>query len=228
MQQREAAMASNGKVGKGALAKALIVTAEVMGFELSELAAEDMARELAQYPAKAVAAALQRCKRELSGRLTLAAILARIDDGHPGAEEAWAIASKAQREESTIVWTDEICEAHAVARSLLEQGDAVGARMAFRETYTGLLQEARDARRAPNWTVSMGTAKEADPIIAAVEKGRLSADYARRLVHPGLPDFDRFDRRLRAVEKLPELPAANEQGLEEIAGLASEIGRRVP
>lgn len=211
------------------LAKAVIVTAEVMGHELSPLAAEAMARELAAYPSRSVLDALRRCQRELSGRLTLAAVLQRIEDGHPGAEEAWAIASKALSEAATIVWTDEICEAYSVASGLLTQGDAVAARMAFRETYTRLLQEARDKRQAPRWTASIGTDKEADPIVVAVEKGRLAADYARRLVHPGLPGFDRYDKRLAAVEQRPALPEGEDgdDNLEAVSALTSGIGRTI-
>lgn len=182
------------------LAKAVIVTAEVMGHELTPLAAEAMAHELASYPPDAVAAALRRCQREQSGRLTLAAIIARIDDGHPGVEEAWAMCPR--DEDVTVVWTDEICAAYGVASPLIREGDQVAARMAFKESYTRLLQEARDEKRPAHWTVSVGHSLNGrcEPIVAAVEKGRLPADFARQHVYQGLPNFEQFDRRLQAVE----------------------------
>ena len=193
-------MMARGNAARVDLAKALIVTAEVMGHELSPLAAEAMADELASYPPAAVAAALRRCQREQSGRLTLAAVIARIDDGHPGVEEAWAMCPRS--EDTTVVWTDEICAAYGVASPLLAEGDAVAARMAFKEAYARLLQEARDEKRAAKWTVSLGHARDGrcEPVVAAVEKGRLPADFARQYVYPGLPNFERYEKRLEAVE----------------------------
>ena len=73
------------------LLQALAVTAELTGTELSEPAARVMANDLAAYPVQQVLGALTRCRRELKGRLTVAAILERLDDGRPGPNEAWAM-----------------------------------------------------------------------------------------------------------------------------------------
>lgn len=156
------------------LAKALIVTAEMCGTELSRNAALAMVRELAEYDPDAVAKALKRCAREVTGRITLAAVIARIEDGHPGAEEAWALCPR--DEAATVVWTDEIAEAFGVASSLLRDGDAVGARMAFRETYSRLTQEARDAGRRARWNVSLGhdVSGRKRAVLDAVKRGRLT------------------------------------------------------
>lgn len=217
-------MGGDTRVG---LAKAVIVTAEVMGHELSPLAAEAMARELATYPAAAVLGALRRCQRELTGRLTLAAILHRIDDGHLGLEEAWALCPR--DEDQTVVWTGEIAGAFFVARPLLQQGDQVAARMAFRECYTRLLQEARNERRAAVWTVSQGHDKAGvcEPVVAAVEKGRLEPDYAQVFVHPGLPDFERYEKRLNAAEGAQALALGDLDVSAEVAALTAAIGRMV-
>lgn len=181
------------------LAKAVIITAEVMGHELSAVAAEAMADELSGYPPAAVAAALKRCQRECMGRLTLAVILQRIDDGHPGPEEAWALCSR--DEATTVVLTDEIAAAFGIACPVLDAGDEVGARMAFRETYTRLLQQARDERRRAKWWPALGSPSGRGPaILDAVEKGRLTPDHARLVLDPGLPDYDRIEKRLAAIE----------------------------
>src|SRR3990167_9980819 len=79
-----------GAVKRSDLLRGVVVTGEVCGTDLSNPAAEVMVRELEQYPIDAVVSALKRCRREVTGRLSLATIIARIDDGHPGAEEAWA------------------------------------------------------------------------------------------------------------------------------------------
>lgn len=166
------------------LAAALIVTAEVMGSELSTTAAKAMVRELESYPPGAVASALKRCQRELGGRLTLAAILQRIDDGWPAPEAAWALCQPARDESNTVVWTDEIAQAFGIARELLKQGDHVAARMAFLEDYRESLRAARAESRLPRWWASLGhdRAGRASVVLDAVERRQLTADYARELV----------------------------------------------
>ena len=91
------------------------------------------------------------------------------NDGRPGAEEAWSIGLLSDDEDASVVWTDEIAQAMGVAQPVLRNGDKVGARMAFREAYERLVQEARAARRPVIWTVTQGL----DPrrIACAVEQG---------------------------------------------------------
>jgi hypothetical protein len=164
------------------LAKALIVTSEVMGAELSPAAAEAMARELVTRDRRHVWAALQRCQRELVGRLSLARVLERMPGQHVGAEEAWALCPRS--EDQTVVWTEEIAQAFGAAAPLLAQGDAVAARMAFRETYARLVAEARANGQQPRWWPSLGhdARGRAVPIQQAVESGRLSADAAQSVI----------------------------------------------
>jgi hypothetical protein len=170
---------------------ALVVTADVMGHELGERAAEDMARELSAYPLAAVGHALRRCKHEVTGRLTLAQIIQRIDDGHLGVEQAWALAQQARDEANTVVWTEEIAEAFGSAAPLLTEGDAVGARMAFKESYAALLLEARGAKQAAKWRVSLGHDPDgrARALGDAVERGRIAPSFAEWM----LPTGERFD-----------------------------------
>lgn len=164
------------------IVKQLVVAAEVMGWPLSEVAAEVIARELEPYGAEESAKAIRACMRA-GGKLTLDAIVSRIDFGHPGPEEAWAMCPR--DEASTVVWTDEIAEAFGVAAPLLET-DEVGARMAFRETYTRLLQQARDERRRPKWNASLGhdRAGRESALRDAVALGRLSRGHAEAIVGP--------------------------------------------
>lgn len=101
------------------------------------------------------------------------------DDGRPGPEEAWAMAVKSQDEAVTMVWTAEMAEALAVCRPLLDAGDDVGARMAFKEAYTRMVNDARQARARPVWAVSLGhNAAGRDAVLLPhVEAGRISRDY---------------------------------------------------
>jgi hypothetical protein len=128
------------------LALAITATAEVLGQTLTADAAEMMADDLSEYPVPVVASALKSCRRELSGKLTLAAILQRVQaaDGRPGKDEAWAIAIATSDEFETVVLTDEIQLALAAAKPVLDAGDKIGARMAFISAYERLVSQARE------------------------------------------------------------------------------------
>lgn len=131
---------------------------------------------------------------------------ALADDGRPGAEEAWALALRSADEADTVVWTSETAEAFGVCRPILEARDKVGARMAFREAYERLVDEARRARRRPTWLVSEGfdPAMRVAAITDAVHRGLLASNDFPMLPAPraavallenstesGIPDFAR-------------------------------------
>lgn len=164
------------------LALAIVATAEVLGQTLTADAAELMADDLADYPAEAVGAALKACRRQLAGKLTLAAILERVQaaDGRPGKDEAWSIGLSSSDEFETVVLTEEIRQAMAAAAPILKVGDKVGARMAFLSTYERLVQQARGAAVPVSWSISVGF--DAQRRIAAVEQaerlGRVSPAIA--------------------------------------------------
>src|SRR5690606_24450290 len=68
------------------IAQIVAATAEVLGQEITATAAEMIATDLVEYPDQMIADALKACRRELTGKLTLAAILDRAHaaDGRPG------------------------------------------------------------------------------------------------------------------------------------------------
>ena len=188
--------------------RALAVTVELTGTQLSEAAARVMAEDLGQYPEDEVLAALARCRRELKGKLTIADVLDKLPGGHPGAEEAWSLCGRCLNNEAlSVVWTQEMAQAFGSALGL--QVDPVAARMAFKEVYVGLIAQARLEGRAPAWTVSPGTDKDARElaILDAMEKGRITANYARAVLPYHREDVA-LDARLlaltsRAVKALP-------------------------
>lgn len=115
----------------------------------------------------------------------LAQIEARVaHDGRPGAEEAWATAFRSADEGETIVWTAETAEAYGIALPIIQAGDEVGGRMAFKEAYNRLVDEARRDRRVATWSASLGhdTERRDRAIAAAVAAGQL--DHAQ---YPALP-----------------------------------------
>jgi len=169
-----------------AILQAMAVTCELTGTQLSEGAARVMARDLAAYPEGQVLGALDRCRKELRGRLTLADILTRLDDGRPGPEEAWAIVSPSlQDERVTVVWTEEMALASGPAMAIM--GDPIAARMAFLESYRRLVQQARDEGKEVIWMPCMGwdVAGRVGPLHEAVRLGRLTRKHVTALLPPG-------------------------------------------
>jgi len=173
------------------LAAALCATAETLGHAISANAAELMAEDLAEYGMEDIAAALRACRKELTGKLTLAAILQRVQaaDGRPEPNEAWSLALAASDEFDSVVLTDEIQLALGAARAILDAGDKVGARMSFLSAYQRLIDTARREGRPVKWSLSPGF----DPqrrLMAVEEAGRLGRlpapvvqEYREQLTH---------------------------------------------
>lgn len=162
--------------------EAVTVVAELTGTQLSDAAKAAMVEDLLAYPEQAVMVALGRCRRELTGRLTPAAIIERMEgaDGRPTGNEAWAIALQSSDESATVVWNDEIAEAMGEARAVLNSGDDVGARMAFRDAYDRIVRERRQQGRAVVWYPSLGHDPNGrvDAVERAVTQGRLTQKQA--------------------------------------------------
>ncbi len=160
------------------LVKGLMATAEVIGDQLRPTAAAYMVQDLSCYSMAVLDRALAGCRRELKGRLSLAAVLERIDDGHPAPNEAWAVAIQAADERNTVVWTTLTQQAWNTALPLVQAGDKIAARPAFLETYGRLLKDARAARLPAVYTPSLGfdlTSRNA-ALTDAVSKGLLAHD----------------------------------------------------
>lgn len=178
-------------MGSITLIQALAVTAELTGTNLSESAATVLVNDLSRYSEAQVLGALTRCRKELRGRLTIADVIQRLDDGRPGPEEAWAMLPR--DEATTVVWTKEMSGAWGVAMPLIASGDIIAARMAFLERYRMLMQQARDQGVPVAWEVTLGhdRAARAGPILDAIDKGRLPQSVAIALLPP-----EEFDHRV--------------------------------
>jgi len=166
--------------------------AETVGKPLAPPAIALMARTLEAYPEALVAKALERCSRECRHRLTLADVLDRIPGGHPGVEEAWAIARQARDEGATVVWTKPMSEAWGIAAP---DPNDITARLAFKDAYQRLVAEA--PRGLPLWGVSLGhdAGLRYRAVCDAEEVGRLPRGEHERmgLLPPGA------EPRLRAL-----------------------------
>ena len=107
-----------------------------------------------------------------------------VNDGRPGDEEAWAISRKAMDELDTVVWTEEMRQAFGICRPVLEAGDEIGARMAFKQSYARMVSEARARRELAVWSCSLGDDKERRMIAIerAVKEGKISQFSAAGLL----------------------------------------------
>jgi hypothetical protein len=200
---------------KPEIVKAVMVTAELTGTNLSEPAAVALVEHLSEYDTAAVLAALHRCRLELKGALTLAAVLDRLDDGHLGPEQAWALVA-GLRESQTVVWTHEIAAAWLTIRHLT---DRVAARLAFLEDYRQRLAKARSCHQAPRWQVSEGedATQRRTPILEAMEARRLTPaqvqaalppyEWPAHLARPALPPAPAEDHRADLKALLAEIAA---------------------
>jgi hypothetical protein len=154
-------------------------------------------RALAKYDLKTVRAGFDAHVRDPQrGRFVPnpADIVAQIEgiaaeDGRPGPDEAWATANQARSEDATVVWTAETMAAWSICKSLIDSGDAVAARMAFKEAYTRLVEEARTLRMPASWQTSLGhdTGLRDIAIRAAVEDGRLNRSELLAIGAPAVP-----------------------------------------
>lgn len=131
---------------------------------------------------------------------------AAAQDGRPEADEAWAIAMRADDEAVTVVWTDEISQALSAARPVLANGDEVGARMAFKAAYGRLVTKARKEMRPVRWVASLGhdVAQREDALKQAVTQGQLPAPHVAALLPPPAPMAGMADDDI-AAENLARL-----------------------
>ncbi|SNY95540.1 hypothetical protein [Halomonas sp. hl-4] len=192
------------KIDAEELLEQLYATAEVLGSEIKPAAASLMIRDLRQYERGEVEQALARCRSEISGRLTLAAILERIPsaDAFLSPNEAWALALSGEDDMDTIVWTEEVATAMGAARPVLDIGDKVGARMAFIGAYEREVSKAKAEGRTPKWQVSLGYSPERrqDAISEAIKKGRMEAPQVEHLL-PSPHGFKEPDAETPPEEK---------------------------
>lgn len=142
---------------------------------------------LKPFPMATIRAALaQHC--DSSEFAPTAAVIARRCkelDGRPSADEAWSVALQGANEAETVVWTAETARAFFACKPILDAGDKIGARMAFRDAYNRLVADARTRREPVKWDVSPGTdpQRREAALQAAGQAGQIA--YTPRPALPG-------------------------------------------
>lgn len=169
---------------KGQLIDALCLTAEAIGTTISPATAMMMADDLSDYSLNELGRALRACRMEIRNKLTVADIIQRCqaEDGRPGKDEAWSIGLESSDEYGTAVMTWEIQQAMSAALPIMNEGDNIGARMAFMSAYERLVRQSRQEVKPVEWIVSLGISKErrAEAIQKAVQLQRIPQETAGR------------------------------------------------
>ncbi len=201
----------------------LVATAEVVGDQITAPAAVLMVQDLSTYPLPMLEQALSSCRRELKGRLTLAAILERVPDGHPAPNEAWALAIRAEDEGATIVWTEQTRDAWCAAEPLVSAGDKIAARLAFIDVYVREVKQARAAGKVAVCHASIGHDRAGRDAVLRDALGRGLLRHEQVSEHlalpPANPTFNAVALIAGRVEASPGASEATKARLAEIAAL---------
>ena len=178
---------------------------ELAGQQVRPAALTLLAGDLTHLPRPALELALARIRAEHRGPILTSTVLQYVDHamGRLLPAEAYALALSSTDDSATIVWTNEIAEAWAVAAPLLDAGDKFGSRQAFMESYARLTGEARALRRFPTVQVSLGHDPEGRTraLQEAITAGRLPGGVE------ALPEDVRHQLQLPAPRAALALPA---------------------
>lgn len=114
---------------------------------------------------------------------------AQLDGNWLGPDEAWALMPKSESDSAML--TDEIAQAMAAAIPLLEGGDKVAARMAFKDAYMRLVEKAKIEGRMPRFFPSFGSdpASRVTMLANAVRTGQIALEYATEVLPEYAPDI---------------------------------------
>lgn len=197
------------------LTEELIATIEAMGGEANLKVVGMMVADFRVFPKHQLKEALHRVRMEGTSRLTPKVLLDQLDaiNGRLGADEAFALVLKAKDETQTVVWTDEVAQAWAAVYSMVQSKDQVGARMAFKQAYERIAQDARAQLKRPVPAYTLGSDRKLR--IVAIEQahkhGRLSMAMALEALE-GVGRFDAKENTFVAIdcvrpEPLKLLPA---------------------
>lgn len=200
------------------LTEELVATIEAMGGEASMKVVGMMVADFRAFPKSQLKEALHRVRMEGSGKLTPKVLLDQLDaiSGRLGADEAFALVLKAKDETQTVVWTDEIAQAWAATYSLVQSKDQVGARMAFKQAYDRIVQDARAQMKRPAPAYSLGSDPELRRVAVtqAHEQGRLPLTMALDALD-GIATFDSTENTFVSLGYRPAslaLPAPSANG----------------
>jgi len=150
-------------------------------------------------------------------------------DNRPGVDEAWAIALTSRDEAETIVWTTETAEAFAACRPVLDMGDEVGARMAFKDAYGRICGTAKQRGEPVRWVASVGfdKARREAVLRKAESAGLLPAPQVAALLPPPEPELTEAEKEIarQHTKKLMEMLAQGRANRDADMAAAAQASR---
>lgn len=173
-------------------------TADIIGQSLNQAAIALMVEDLAEWDFNEIQAALNACRREVKGRLSLKDIIDRLPkkgDVLPSADEAWGQIVDFGNEYKTIIAPKIAFQAAYQGAFALMDTDKVGARMAFKAAYDRLLPEYLDKPIEYQISLSNNRNERREALIRAVEDGKISKQHALK-----------YDINLEFKDEPPLLP----------------------
>ena len=204
---------------KEKIADLIEITAEISGNPFKPQVIALMVEDLAEWDFNEIQAALNACRREVKGRLSLKDIIDRLPkkgDELPTADEMWgAIYDFCTDERKTFVLPDMAFKALESTNGgiweLIQDGDKTGARMAFKGAYERLSQGFNGKVQ---YSVRLGTDRQEreTAIQAAYKQGLIDKSQ----IFQYLPDFD--DDEI--------LPPPNPENLAKLAGFIAKIAEK--
>lgn len=144
---------------------------------------------------------------------------AQIDGSWLGADEAWALMPKSESDSAML--TDEIAQAMAAASSLIEMGDKIAARMAFKDAYGRLVEQAKIAGRKPRYFPSFGSDAmgRVSVLSSAVQRGQIPLEQALGYQ----PEHATEIVKMAGVTNHPLLAAPSEKGKSTVKALLADL-----
>lgn len=185
---------------------------------------------LIEYPIEHVLGSIQVHSRKSKFAPTPADVVAiiesRTNTKHIGPDEAWGIVLKSFDEAESVVMTQEMLDARCAAWSAWFDGDKIGARMAFKDTYSRIIESAP----SPKWRLIVGWGQLR--IEAAVEEakllGRLPDEYRANkhllLGAPAATSVTVSGLIEQAAEKTKQSPEVREKALSKLKKILSGAG----
>jgi hypothetical protein len=182
---------------------------------------------LIEYPIEHVLGSIQVHSRKSKFAPTPADVVAiiesRTNTKHIGPDEAWGIVLKSFDEAESVVMTQEMLDARCAAWSAWFDGDKIGVRMAFKDTYSRIIESAP----SPKWRLIAGWDKSR--IEVAVEEakllGRLPDEYHANkhslLGAPAAASVTCSGLIEQAAERTKQSPEARENALSKLKEILS-------
>lgn len=169
-------------------------------------------RALSSFPAGSVVASAENYMRTNKFKPQLADIvqgcMTQVPNAWLSADEAWALMPKSEMDSCML--TNETAQAMAAADPLLQSGDRVAARMAFKGAYERLVETAKVEGRQPVFFPSLGgdVPGRAAMLGAAVKAGQYQLEAAINIA----PEFAHEIVQLSGVRNHPLLSAPSANG----------------